>query len=104
MSGYRTKDFHGRDIIVRGHHESDQEVADRRANMPSDPSVPKVTVSIPVTVGSYTGQRGQWEQQAHDYVVAINGSNIVLKATDDSREITLDRHGLEAAIAVLGTL
>lgn len=100
---YRTED--------RGHHESDREVAERRSQMtpsnPSDASEEKavVSVSIPVTIGGYTGQRDQWESLSRKMEVTLDGSNIVLREVGGvGRLVIIPRHGLESAIAVLGTL
>lgn len=73
---------------------------------PSDEVKPVVIVSIPVQFGGYTGQRDQWESATRTMGVELDGANIVLTDTGGSlgTKVTIPKHGLEAALAILGTL
>jgi hypothetical protein len=106
-------------IAGRGHHESDwefeqrlkaandydQRIKEERAKMnnPSEPTV-ALTVSIPVTIGGYTGQRDQWEQTTRQFAVTVgDDGQVILKESGGSfqTKVEFDRAGLEAALNVL---
>lgn len=63
----------------------------------------KVTVSIPVTVGGYTGQRDNWEQLERDYTVTVNDDGTVTLESDQhvKRKITFDPEALQEALGIL---
>jgi hypothetical protein len=59
-------------------------------------------VSIPVKVGGFTGQRDQWEETERDFNVVIRADGkLIFKDVGDGTQITIDRAGLAAAVAVL---
>jgi hypothetical protein len=63
--------------------------------------MPDITVSIPVTLGGYTGQRDQWEEHTYNCEVTIDGDNIVLQSKGSfSRKFTLSQSQLEEAVRI----
>lgn len=63
----------------------------------------KITVSIPVKVGGYTGQRDQWEETERDYVVTLGDDGTVSLQAQDGvrRKITFDPEALQEALGLL---
>lgn len=79
---------------------------DRTPQPKSNPSKAKtkITVSIPVKVGGYTGQRDNWEEIERDFVVTFNDDDTV-SLQDSSgvrRKITFDPEALQEALGILG--
>lgn len=64
-----------------------------------------ISVSIPVEIGGYTGQRDQWESSTHDYAVAIeDDERIVLESNGySSRKIWFDLDDLLKAVELIKT-
>lgn len=61
-----------------------------------------IKVSIPVTVGGFTGQREQWEEGERDYTVSTEGGRLVLTASDPiGRTIKFNKADLDAALRAL---
>lgn len=59
-------------------------------------------VSIPVSVGGYTGQREEWEEYERLFSVTVHDDKVVLSGRDnDGRQITFGRDDLNAALEVL---
>jgi hypothetical protein len=69
----------------------------------SRPNV-NVTISIPVKVGGYTGQRDAWEEYEREHrVVLTDEGTIYLKSGSDvQRQISFQRADLEAALRMVG--
>lgn len=42
----------------------------------------KVTISIPVTLSGYTGQRDIWEERETDWTVEVDKGEITLRSSD----------------------
>jgi hypothetical protein len=73
----------------------------RSNNSPLRPSV-RIKVSIPVSVGGYTGQRDAWEELERDYQVSTDGDKIVLTGSDSTkRTIKFDPRDLDAALRAI---
>ena len=92
----------------RGHHESEREFAERtrRVHIPpkTDNNVKvKVTISIPVTLGGYTGQRDEWEAHASDFKVAVDGDMLTLTQVSGSSgtQIAVSKTTLLAALKMV---
>jgi hypothetical protein len=61
-----------------------------------------LTVSIPVKMGGYTGQREDWEEVEREYKVSATPDTITLSGTYNPwYKITFDRAALQAALEVL---
>lgn len=63
----------------------------------------KITVSIPVKVGGYTGQRDEWQEFERDHVVTRNPDGTVsLQESGSGRsKITFDPEALTEALGIL---
>ena len=65
----------------------------------------KIKVTVPITIGGYTGQRDQWEEASHDMQVTGDRRNLILVGSGSfSRKIILSIDDLEAALAALDNL
>ena len=61
--------------------------------------MPNIKISIPVTVGGYTGQRDQWEEHTNDYNVAVKDGKVVLDSPGAfRRRITINLEELGQAV------
>lgn len=72
----------------------------------SNPSAPSValTVSIPVKIGGYTGQRDEWEESTYEMMaVTVDDDGHVIFRGGGSlqRKVSFPRDALEAALRVL---
>lgn len=76
----------------------------RSSTTPKPPVKAKITVSIPVKVGGYTGQRDQWEETAREFNVRLEDDGHV-SLSDPSgnlkRKIILDPEALQEALRIL---
>lgn len=64
-----------------------------------------ITVSIPVKVGGYTGQRDAWEELGHEYTVDTDGETVMLTSNDTiRRQIKFKLEDLTKALDVLRNL
>jgi hypothetical protein len=61
-----------------------------------------ITVSIPVKIGGYTGQRDQWEEHTYSMAVSREGANVVLQSAAGSNRarVAFPVSALEAAIKI----
>lgn len=68
------------------------------------PPEPKITVSIPVKIGGYTGQYDKWEEHEGEYAVSVVGDSVELsdRSGIPGREISFSRRALEKALQIVG--
>jgi hypothetical protein len=65
-----------------------------------------IKISIPVTVGGYTGQRDQWEEGERDYYVRLIDGKVVLEEANGAfhRKITFSNNELLGALGALNRI
>lgn len=78
------------------------------ASVRPDPD-PKITVSIPVRLGGYTGQREQWESRTKEHSVKIESDEdtgeAILRLTETASRSTVEIpwETLKRAVALVNT-
>ena len=84
--------------------EEDEARRTRCLKTTGGPGNVKIKVMIPVKIGGYTGQRDQWQEFEHDFVVEGDYNEVTLTETQSipGTKITLSVNDLQAALRAVG--
>lgn len=78
----------------------------RHIKPPVDAGRVNIKVSIPVSVGGYTGQRDAWEERERNYDVSVEDDKVVLEESAGTikRKVKFAKADLDAALRALNQL